>query len=299
MPAPQHITRYADFVNHFSWRGRVRFLMRDGLIFCLSLASSKQVGQGTIRFTCYHHIFDDERLAFDRQLRTMRQYGEFIGLEEAVAMLRSQTPIDGHYLCVTFDDGYQNCLSNALPILLDHGCMATFFIVSALADAASRSHTDQFHGDAQINADLMQRILGFIPAPAETIPFLSWEECRLLQQAGMTIAPHTRTHPNLTLLSADESREEMTGSLQDIQHHLGRLVPHLACPFGRPLLHFRPDVEPIIAQEAGFHSFFTLERGPNCQGTDPFRIKREHLCAGWGDHQIKYFLSKPCSGSLT
>ncbi|MEO5339251.1 MAG: polysaccharide deacetylase family protein [Magnetococcus sp. MYC-9] len=296
MPTPRHITLYTDFVKHHSWRWHWRSPVRNGVVFLLSLAATRSTRRGAIRFTCYHHLFDDERTAFARQLRCMRNYGEFIPLEEAVAMLRTQTPIDGQYVCMTFDDGYKNCLSNALPILLDHGCKATFFIVSELADAASCSLSDPDAVAAPHPAELMQRVLGFVCPEGESVEFLSWEECRLLQQEGMTIAPHTRSHRNLALLSANESRQEMVGSREDIHRHLGRFVPHLACPIGRPGLHFRPDVEPFLAQEAGFHSFFTLERGPNCLGTNPFRIKREHLCAGWGDYQIKYFFSRSCPG---
>ncbi|MBF0161867.1 MAG: polysaccharide deacetylase family protein [Magnetococcales bacterium] len=288
------MTHYADFVKHYPMWLRARSLLRAGALFMLSLRQAMQERQQAVYFTCYHHVFEDERLGFDRQLRYMRRYGEFIGLADAVALLRANTPIDGRYLCMTFDDGYHNCLSNALPILQEHACPAAFFIVSELADQASQRAAGVAPADPAGEEALLQRILGFAGTEGRRVPFLSWADCRQLQQAGMTIAPHTRSHRNLALLPPETVRQEMEGARADIQQHLGVRVPHIACPVGRPGVHFRPDVEPVIAEAAGFQSFFTLERGPNCQGSNPFRLKREHLCAGWGNFQIHYFLSQPC-----
>ncbi len=290
------MTHYAQFVKHYSWARRARSLLRDSALFFLSLPASMAKRQPAIRFACYHHVFDDERLAFARQLKYLRNFGEFIALDEAVGLLRSGQIIDGHYFCVTFDDGYRNCLTNALPILQEQQCVATFFIVSALADAASRLQTSHVDPDAAAlvpDRALLQRIFGFVPQQL-MVPFLSWEDCRLLQAAGMTIAAHTRTHRNLTCLSVEEIRQEMRGCRADIEQHLGRDVPHIACPVGRPLIDFRPNVEPMLAAEEGFQSFLTSERGANCRGGDPYRIRRDHLCAWWGNYQVKYFFSSPC-----
>ncbi len=252
----------------------------------------------SVRFTCYHHVFDDERIPFERQLKYLKNYGEFISLDDAVRMIRGEVPIDGHYYCMTFDDGYRNCLTNALPILHEQQCVATFFVVTSLVDAVTALQTiqsDDLAAERQPDRHMLERILGFFPTDDDLrVEFLTWEECRMLQEAGMTIAPHTRSHRNLSRLSVADVREEMRGSRADIAQHLGYCVPHIACPVGRPLLDFRPDVEPLLAAEEGFASFITSERGPNCQGGDPYRIRRDHLCAWWGNEQVKYFFSRPC-----
>uniref|UniRef100_UPI001D0EA9F0 polysaccharide deacetylase family protein n=1 Tax=Candidatus Magnetaquicoccus inordinatus TaxID=2496818 RepID=UPI001D0EA9F0 len=141
---------------------------------------------------------------------------------------------------------------------------------------------------------MLERILDFAPkAEGLSVPFLTWDECRVLQEAGMTIAPHTRSHRNLTHLAVEEVRQELRHSREDIAHHLGRDVRHIACPVGRPHWDFRPEVEPVVAEEEGFASFITSERGANRAGDNPYRIRRDHLCACWGDYQVKYFFSRP------
>ncbi len=291
------MTHYAQFVKHYSWRRRLRALLRDTALFFLSLPADMARKGAAVRFTSYHHVFDDERLAFARQLKYLKNYWEFISLEHAVQMVRGELPIDGQYYCMTFDDGYRNCLSNALPILQEQQCVATFFVVTALVDAVTALQAEQGR-DAPLvgraETEMLERILGFTPGrDGPTVPFLNWAECRQLQEAGMTVASHTRSHRNLSLLAVQEVRQEMRRSRADILQHLGRDVPHIACPVGRPILDFRPEVDPVVAAEEGYASFITSERGANRAGDNPYRMRRDHLCAWWGNHQVKYFFSRP------
>ncbi|MBF0182606.1 MAG: polysaccharide deacetylase family protein [Magnetococcales bacterium] len=280
------MTRYADFVNHYPWRGRLRNRLRDSAVFLLSLRAASPVGRRAVRILCYHHLFDDERAGFDRQLRYMKNLGEFLSLEDGVALLRSGNPIDGHYFCFTFDDGYRNCLSNAVPILHEHGATAAFCVVSELAGLAPGADPDPA---------LLARILGFSLDPNRwRVEFLSWEECRQLRHAGMTIVAHSLTHRRLASLTPDQASAEMRGSMEEVRSRTGEQSLHFAAPFGRPERDFLPDRDPGLAREVGLRSFLTLESGPNCRGADPFRLKRNHLLPWWGDFQMKYFFAPAC-----
>ena len=58
------------------------------------------------------------------------------------------------------------------------------------------------------------------------------DDLKELQRAGMTIASHSRTHPNLTKVSDSQLREEVLGSRQDLQKMLGVAPDLFAYPYG-------------------------------------------------------------------
>jgi peptidoglycan/xylan/chitin deacetylase (PgdA/CDA1 family) len=60
---------------------------------------------------------DDECASFDKQLKYMKNIGDFISLDDAVTLLESNQSLCGRYFCITFDEGFKNCFTNAIPIL--------------------------------------------------------------------------------------------------------------------------------------------------------------------------------------
>ena len=126
---PSHpATRYRDFISNGGPAVRLRTLARDGAVWALSFASSGAAGAEWIRFPFYHHVFDDERRGFARHLDFMAGQGDFVSIDQALAMLSSGEPLSGRYFCVTFDDGFKNNAANALPILAERGVPAAFFL---------------------------------------------------------------------------------------------------------------------------------------------------------------------------
>jgi peptidoglycan/xylan/chitin deacetylase (PgdA/CDA1 family) len=74
------------------------------------------------------------RRRLDDCLRILSRYYRFVSLEEAVAMLAGRAPVRPYSLVLTFDDGYRNHLTHALPILRRHGVPATFFLATGHID---------------------------------------------------------------------------------------------------------------------------------------------------------------------
>lgn len=70
------------------------------------------------------------RRRLDECLRVLSRYYRFVSLAEAVDMVTGRTPVRPYSLALTFDDGYRNQITHALPILRRHGMPATFFVVS-------------------------------------------------------------------------------------------------------------------------------------------------------------------------
>lgn len=64
---------------------------------------------------------------FDLQLGYLKRYFSVVGLEELSAWSAGKT-LPPNPLAITFDDGYLDCYTRALPILQRHGLKAIFFI---------------------------------------------------------------------------------------------------------------------------------------------------------------------------
>jgi peptidoglycan/xylan/chitin deacetylase (PgdA/CDA1 family) len=87
---------------------------------------------------------------------------------------------------------------------------------------------------------------------------LGWEALRRLAGAGVTLAPHTRTHPLLPRLAPALVAAELSGSREDLARQTGADTPVFAYPSGAA----SPSVVDAVAA-AGFRVAFTTARGTN------------------------------------
>ena len=95
------------------------------------------------------------------------------------------------------------------------------------------------------------------PAAAESV--LGWADLRALAAEGVTLAPHTRTHPCLDQVPLAEARAEIVGARADLERETGVPSPRvLAFPGGRT----SDAVVRMLAAE-GFEAAFTTVRGTN------------------------------------
>lgn len=268
------VRRFLDFSGRWSFRD----LLRDCAVVGLSTGRSIAKTTGWIRFPYYHHVFDDEQRGFARQIDYLKQFGDMISLEQAVAMLESGDPIDGRYFCITFDDGFKNCITNAMPILVDKKAPAAFFLPT-------------LYIDTDVEAD-REDLLGFFHHRRLLMEFLSWDDCRKMIRAGMEIGSHTVNHARLAELNTQDAKLEMTLSKSIIEDKTGSPCRHFCPPFGIPEHDFLPGRDPDLARDAGYRSVLTGSRGAMYQGATPHMIKRDHLLANWSNSQLRYFLSR-------
>ncbi|MGD0375624.1 MAG: polysaccharide deacetylase family protein [Streptosporangiaceae bacterium] len=111
---------------------------------------------------------------------------------------------------LTFDDGFADFHSRALPLLRQHGFTATVFVTTGwIADAAARS-----------------------PASRRPGLMLSWSQIAEAASAGVEIGAHSHTHPELDHLAEDRLQFELRHGKALLEDRLGRPVPGLAYPFG-------------------------------------------------------------------
>lgn len=80
-------------------------------------------------------LFPDEpgREQFDQILGWLSKWFQVLPLDLAVMQLRSGS-LPARAAAITFDDGYADNATNALPILKRHGMQATFFVATSFLD---------------------------------------------------------------------------------------------------------------------------------------------------------------------
>lgn len=66
----------------------------------------------------------------EKYLRILARRYRFITLDEAVDMIRGRRPLQKYCLVFTFDDGYRNNVTQALPVLRRYGAPATIFLAT-------------------------------------------------------------------------------------------------------------------------------------------------------------------------
>jgi len=162
---------------------------------------------------------------FAQQLAYLHQaHYTTITLDALVDALHGRTLLPPKPVVLTFDDGYADFFTNAYPLLRHYGDKATIYIITHKVG---------------------------IPG------YLSWKQLHLLAAAPLiTIAAHTRTHPELPALSPQQSWAELAGSKTDLETHLGITVRHLAYPDG----HYTPTTL-VQAAQIGFLTAVTTEPG--------------------------------------
>ena len=131
--------------------------------------------------------------------------------------------------------------------------------------------------DGRLQGEL-ERLVGRFEEPAAVSPVLGWDELRALAGEGVALAPHTRTHPLLDRVPRERVREEIVGSLEDLEREIGTVEPVLAYPSGG-----LSDSVVDVVREVGFELAFSTKRGNNRIGrADWLRLRRLHVSRRFG-----------------
>ena len=275
-PAPEPGS-YFQHIWPASPASKVNILANQGRIYLKSLRATVDTTGSWLRFPFYHHVFDDERWGFGHHLEALRNYGEFISLDDAVSLIEGKAPLDGRYICLTFDDGFRNCLTNALPMLAERSIPAAFFVVSGLVP--------------EMAGEITEAHRRFFGPRRKPIPFMTWDDCRTMLAAGMTIGSHSASHRPFISLADDEAYEEQRRSKAEIEAALGIRCDHFCCPWGKPDRDFKTERETANARALGYRSFLTTKYGSMQPGDSPYAIRRVGIVARFGTYQLRHFLS--------
>jgi peptidoglycan/xylan/chitin deacetylase (PgdA/CDA1 family) len=189
---------------------------------------------------------------FEQQLRWLSTQGwHFATMKELMESER----LPKKTVVLTFDDGYEDNLLNADPLLERYAAKATLYLVEDRFDR-DWSTSKKAHHDS---GELMRE------------PKLTDDQLRAMLGSGRwELGGHTRTHANLATLDAQQRSIEIQQARQSLAAHFGVEVSSFAYPFG---IYGSEDVE--AARAAGFVSAVTTEEGiPTDLGAQALELPR-------------------------
>lgn len=270
------IQTYREFVSARGALPKARALLRAGVI--RARAANRNIGNtsGWVSFPYYHHVFDDEKLGFERQLEHFRNFGDFISFDQSRDLIAAGEPIDGRYFCLSFDDGFRNCYTNMLEITDALDVPVLIFLPT------------DYIGLEIDTPEHRKPLERFFPEEPKHVPFLNWDQCREMLASGVTFGSHTCSHAHLKRLSDEEVTRELSRSKATIERELRIECVHFAPPWGHRGVDFGESV-PRIATEVGYETMVTSDRGKMRTGDDLMGIPRHRLLANWGTFQLDYF----------
>lgn len=274
MSEKNYITSYKGATQTPKGIHRIRQFGRNLLLSAASMVQSSN-SENSLRLLYCHYVFDDQRDGFDRLISALKGYGEFVDTETCINIIEGKIELDRNYFHLSFDDGFRNIYSNALPILKKHKIPSIFFVPSAIVsadyDAVSNYCTNAINHKAAIE-------------------MASWEDLSRLLDAGVDIGSHTRTHARFSEISGDREKleEEIFGSKDEIERKLGQECKYISWPYGT-----LADADPTsldMVRRAGYSACFGAFRGKVEYGiTDKYAIPRHHFEAQWPWPHVRYF----------
>lgn len=178
-----------------------------------------------------------------------------VSLANYLACTKADPRAAERLIAITFDDGYQDNLTYAWPILAQHSFTATIFMITDLVGA----QTPHYQPWLQTYPDV----------PSTAYRYLSWEELGDLQAKGAEIGSHTCSHPYLDQLGLAAQAVEIEHSKRTLESELATTITSFCYPAG----HFT-DATLTLVRKAGYQqAVVTPWRRGQIRG-DSFTLKR-------------------------
>ena len=193
-----------------------------------------------------------------------------------VTAVRTGETLPRRLAVITFDDGYLNNVTRALPILEKRGLCATMFMVTDNAgdvprwadrdlERIRRQIDEDFPGGPEDKKRAEQAVMNTL-----TEKIATWEELSGTPERGLEILSHTRTHCFMDDVDDHQLADELSGSRVDLEQHGLGTSNSLAWPYGK-----YDDKAIEAARAAGYQGAFLGEYYWELRGfADPWRIHR-------------------------
>jgi len=154
----------------------------------------------------------------------------------------------GKVVGITFDDGYQNILVNAAPVLKKYNFTATCYIVSDLI--GKFNSWDLENGIKQIS-------------------LLSENDINEWIKLGMHIGAHSKSHADLTSISELKAQCEISDCKISLEENFKIKVTDFCYPYGK----FNESVSKMV-MDSGFQTATSMLRGRVNSKSDFYQLPR-------------------------
>jgi peptidoglycan/xylan/chitin deacetylase (PgdA/CDA1 family) len=214
---------------------------------------------------------------FSSQITWLQENGyTFIGLESNLSSYLRDVLLPQKLIVLTFDDGYSDNYTNALPVLRQRGIPATFFLVVGHIGGTSKWRQGSL----------------------STTPLLNWRQVREMDQMGMRFGSHTMNHQDLTALTSQTLSLELSQSRKELEHALGKTVDIFSYPYSRC-----NSLTTAYLKSHGYRLACTYQPGyVGGAGSDQFELQRIGIIAADSledfSKKIRSSLAKRFSGYL-
>lgn len=149
---------------------------------------------------------------FRKQMETLQQSSaQVLPLNDLVARLREKQKLE-NAVAITFDDGFKNFVTEALPVLKKFGFRPTVFLVTSYCGKDNR-----WYGQ---------------PEKIPSLDLMSWDEVADASEF-VDFGVHTATHPDLTQLPSGKLEEEIYGAREVLKERIDIQDCAFAYPYGR------------------------------------------------------------------
>ena len=193
--------------------------------------------------------------AFTSHMEFLRRHRRVVSLDDATG---GRLPAGPPAVAITFDDGYQSVLENAVPVLERLGFPATMFVPTAWIGRQNEwaSQTDCF-----------------------PLQIMDEDELRESDRRGLWVESHGHGHIDLALADPSVLAEDLELSRMRLTEILGRPPRYLAYPYGRQL-----EATRAAAGLAGFEDAFLFD------GVEGGRYARERVSVDGREGRVRLLL---------
>ncbi|MEM1142062.1 MAG: polysaccharide deacetylase family protein [Pseudomonadota bacterium] len=180
---------------------------------------------------------------FEAQIRWLAEDGWYFATMEEIARIigGSGDSLPDKSVVITFDDGYEDNLMNADPILERHGARATLYLVSDRFDRDWSTSKKAHHDSGELMRERK----------------LSDEQVHQMLKSGRwELGGHTVTHANLEAIDDEQRDIEIRQQRPKLVDQFDTVITSFAYPFG---IYGPQDVQ--VVKSSGYQTAVTTVEG--------------------------------------
>lgn len=284
----------------------------------LHMSYCRVFGKRRLSILVYHRVLDQKDIfrldmptveEFDKQMLWISRFFNVCSLSDAVDRLKKNT-LPKRALVITFDDGYKDNITNALPILKKYNLSAAFFITteymgnnpwwdnliesvrhtektSIMHDGISYDlsnvdarveFVDKFSEDLKKMPEVQAResllaLIGALGVIEHERLMMDESDLRLLVDNAMEIGSHGVNHHILSRIPDDLVRVEVEDSREFLSRVTSETINSFAYPNGKyPVDLYDKHIR--MVEDAGYDCALSSNTGCSVDGNEVFLLKR-------------------------